>query len=229
MPDQVHFRSTLRSRSIAMLQRRLPALLSLMKKIRLFHHRDSYLHSSGLFHSYRRGYPVDEHDQPLPWMNYNIIHLLQERLNDGLAVFEYGSGYSTMFLAGKVASVVSIEYDRAWFEQMRPRVPANVTLLHQEFEYDGPYCRSILQDDTRYDLVIVDGRDRVRCAENAVSRLSERGVILFDDSDRKAYAEGLAALRERGFRSLNFEGLKPLGFVRHHSTLFYRPENCLGI
>ncbi len=229
MPHQVHFHGTSRSRGIALLQRRLPALLALLKKIRLFRHHDSYLRSSGLFHSYRRGYPVDQRDRPLPWMNYNIIGLLDERLGPELKIFEYGSGYSTLFFAERAAKVVSVEYDRAWYEQMKPSLPDNVTLLHEELEYDGPYCRSILRDEELFDLVVVDGRDRVRCSENATARLSERGVILFDDTDREAYAAGLDALRDQGFRSLDLEGLKPLGFIRHRCTLFYRPDNCLGI
>lgn len=229
MSPSVQFRATARSRAIARLQRHWPGLLALLRRIRLWRHPDSYLRSSGLYHSYRQGYPVDTSGRPLPWMNYPVIRLLDQRLAADLRVFEFGSGYSTLFLAERVAQVVSVEYDAAWHRRVSELVPDNVTLLHVDFEYDGDYCRSIGVQAGEFDLVIVDGRDRVRCAEQALASLSERGVILFDDSDRENYAESIRALAERGFRTLDFEGLKPLGHELHRSTLLYRPGNCLGI
>jgi len=189
----------------------------------------SYLHTTGWMETLRRQYPCRPDGSELPWMNYPVIAFLERRLTPDLDLFEYGSGYSTLFFARHVRSTVSVEHDRAWHDKLQPQLPANARLLFVEMDRDGRYCRSIHETGGSYDFVVVDGRDRVNCLRQAVDRLTARGVVLLDDSQREEYAPGIAFARERGFSVLDFEGLKPTGKVIERTTLFYRRENCLGI
>jgi protein-L-isoaspartate O-methyltransferase len=50
--------------------------------------------------------------------------VLERRLNKTLSVFEYGSGYSTLFYARCARSVISVEYDQAWYSEHRPSLAA---------------------------------------------------------------------------------------------------------
>ena len=77
--------------------------------------------------------------------------------------------------------------------------------------------------------MVVDGRDRVSCIKQSILALSAGGVIILDDSEREKYQGGIKYALTKGFRALNFEGLKPnhVGTVR--STLLYRDRNCLRI
>lgn len=162
-------------------------------------------------------------------MNYPVIKLLKERLNKDLDVFEYGSGYSTLFYAKLVRSVISIEYDQDWLELMQPKVPENVLLVAKEKDVDGTYCRSIAEYNQDFDVVIVDGRDRVNCVKQAMTKLSKAGVVVLDDSSRERYQEALEYAEDQGFRLLSIEGLKPTDFGTDQTTFIYRKDNCLRL
>jgi hypothetical protein len=68
---------------------------------------------------------------------------LQERLKKDMRVFEYGSGFSTLWLASRVRSVVSIETEEVWYRNLKSKLPSNVQLSLVDFEIDGKYCRLI--------------------------------------------------------------------------------------
>jgi len=216
-------------KSKAILTRFTPAFSAWLKKVRLLHHKNSYLKTTGLFNSYKKGYPVNTSDEPLPWMNYSVISFLENRLNDEMDVFEYGSGFSTLFYARHVLSVYAVESDRNWYLKLTSMIPEKVTLKHIEFDYDSEYCRFILHTQKQFHLVVIDGRDRIRCSENCLNNLTDDGVIIFDDTERTKYEDGIRFLINSGFRKIDFEGLKAAGFEMHRTSIFYRDNNCLGI
>lgn len=197
--------------------------------IKMMVRRNTYMHTTGWMESMRRGYPCRANGEAIPWMNFPIIDFLEERLNQEIILFEYGSGFSTSFYAKRVRHVSSVEYDQAWFEQVSSTTPDNVSLLYRKQDVDGSYCRTIKESGKRYDVVIVDGRDRVNCVKQSIHALSESGVIILDDSERPRYADAFAYAREHGFRILEFEGLKPTKLKPAKSSIFYREKNCLGI
>ena len=162
-------------------------------------------------------------------MNYALIRFLQQRLNPSLTLFEYGSGYSTLFFARLVDQVVSVEADRDWFEDLRPKCPPNVTLVYQPFEPDATYCQLVSRDGPQHDIVVIDGSDRMRCAAHASDGLRPGGVIILDDMQRDANLEAANHLHQTGFRRIDFEGPKPGGVSSEQASVFYKTQNCLGI
>ncbi|MBN2768529.1 MAG: hypothetical protein JXQ68_05460 [Campylobacterales bacterium] len=191
--------------------------------------KNSYLHTTGWLRSLEAGKPIDKEGNPIPWINYPMIRFLEERLTDDLNVFEFGSGYSTLFYAEKVKSITSLEYDKNWFELIKSMVPKNAQLIYKKKDRDGEYCRAIHLANKKYDVIIIDGRDRVNCIKQSFSALSLQGVIILDDSQREWYKEGIVLVNEKGFRILNIEGLKPHGTDTDRTAIFYRDDNCLGI
>jgi len=125
--------------------------------------------------------------------------------------------------------VISIEYDRDWFDLIEQRAPGNVSFVYKEKDIDGGYCRAIGEFEKTFDVVIVDGRDRVNCVKQAIKELSEIGVIILDDSSRAKYSEAVDYAENRGFRALSIEGLKPTGYGTDRTTILYRDNNCLNI
>ena len=196
---------------------------------KLIGNKDSYLYQTGWMQSLLESKPTDSASNPIPWMNYSVIKLLDDRLKPDFTLFEFGSGYSTRFYAKKVATVVSLEYDEQWFRIVKADMPENVRLVFQNNDVDGEYCRFIHSAGIAFDVVVVDGRDRVNCVKQAVSALSPRGVILLDDSQQEKYREAREFATARGFRALDLEGLKATGKGLDRTTLFYRDGNCLGI
>jgi predicted O-methyltransferase YrrM len=146
-----------------------------------------------------------------------------------MSVFEYGCGASTLWWAAKVKEVISIEHDREWYERMLPSLPQNVLLTHIALCRDGDYARKIAEYEKRFDIVVLDGRDRVKCAMNSLESLKESGVIVWDNSDREEYEDGYDFLVENGFRKIEFVGFAPGNIDRTETAMFYRPGNCLGI
>lgn len=208
----------------------LPGIsLRLLAYKNLIQFEGSYLHQAGWLRSLKEGRPCDARGNPIPWMNYSIVSLLESRLNASLTIFEYGSGYSTLFYAAHTGKVVSIEYDETWHKIISTHAPENTTIRLISKDVDGSYCRSILSEDKNFDIVVVDGRDRVNCIKQSLSRLTSRGVIILDDSSRPKYAEAFEVVKDQGFRCLRLSGLKPSGRSMHESTIFYKDSNCLAI
>lgn len=198
-------------------------------RYRLLSRRDSFLRQSGFLRTHQYLEPVDAQGNPIPWLNYSFIDFLEERLTKSLRLFEYGAGYSTLWFAQRVKEVHALEYDRKWetqFRAMLKHIP-NVNLQFQEL---GPeYLSAALEDEVGYDLILVDGRERVACLEKSLSALRAGGVIVLDDSEREEYQEAFRWAREAGYRWLTITGLKPFSFGREQSTVFYQDGNCLGI
>lgn len=61
---------------------------------------------------------------------------------------------------------------------MKSIVPENVSLRYCGLEYGGDYCKAILNESEQFDIVLIDGRNRVRCAMNTVLKLKRNGVII---------------------------------------------------
>jgi hypothetical protein len=150
------------------------------------------------------------------------------QVNRDQELFEYGSGNSTMFFAGRVGSVISVETDPKWYDYFVDKVPENVTLL-PGFPFDRQtYSRIIDKQNKKFDVVVVDAEERNDCLFNVESSLSAES--LFWTIPRGPVTEpGIRHLLDRGFKRLDFEGLKPGGIRAYRTTVFYKSGNCFGI
>ncbi|WP_051617404.1 class I SAM-dependent methyltransferase [Desulfonatronovibrio hydrogenovorans] len=196
---------------------------------RLLIRKKSYLHSTGWIESVKRGYPCTKDGSEIPWMNYAVVNILQERLNKDLCLFEFGSGYSTFFYSRLVKDVVSVEHDKKWFDFIKNKVPDNASLFYKEEDVDGNYCRTVKEFKKSFDVVVIDGKDRMNCMKQAITVLSEKGVIILDDSSREKYQIVQAYAVKKGFRPLNLDGLKATNYRSCRTTILYRDNNCLNI
>jgi hypothetical protein len=194
---------------------------------RLVRGRGGYLRTTGWWRSVWSQTGVDSQGRPLPWLTYAAIDFLADRIRPDMDVFEYGAGSSTLWLAPRVRSLISCEHDEAWFAKVNADIPDNCTLVHRRL--DKGYAQEVAQHDRPFHLVIIDGRNRVECAKAALRCLTPDGVILWDNTDRDQYREGMDDLAKADFRRLDFTGLGPLLFFGSVTSIFYRPGNCLGV
>ena len=207
------------------IQRKLPKHIGTL----LVCNDNSFLHTTGWLRSLSENKPLDAEGNQIPWMNYPIVNLLKERLKKDLLLFEFGSGFSTLFYAGLVRRVVCVEHDEKWYELQKESLPENAEIVFRNMDVDGEYCRTILNTGNEWDVVVVDGRDRVNCVKQSIDTLSERGVVVLDDSSRERYQEGISFAKSRGFRALSIESFKATGIEIDRTTILYRDGNCLGI
>ncbi|RZJ43959.1 MAG: FkbM family methyltransferase [Brevundimonas sp.] len=188
-----------------------------------------YLVCTGWLTSVELQRSVDGAGQPIPWYTYPAIAFLSSKDYGTLRVFEFGSGGSTIWWAARAKSVVSVEHDAAWAEEIRPQLPDSVDYHHEPLVPGGDYSRKAETLGGPYDIVIVDGRDRVNSALSSRSTLSPSGVIIWDNAERRRYTKGCEQLLASGFRRLDFHGMGPIAGNPTVTSIFYRPDNCLGI
>jgi protein-L-isoaspartate O-methyltransferase len=132
------------------------------------------------------------------------------------SVLEYGSGRSTIELSRIAKSVVSVEHQKAWHEELSKELPKNVNLILAEPDLDyieGPhvnqrsegndgtyeefetYIKSPL-DKAPYDVIIIDGRARVDCAKLCTQLAHEKSYIFVHDFEREEYQPILDILQK---------------------------------
>lgn len=201
------------------------ASLDMLTRKRAF----QYLKAGGWLKSTVMRMAMDQEGGPLPWYTYSAIYLLERRMRPDLEVFEFGSGQSTLWWASRVKQVTSVEHHHEWHAKMKPLLPANVTYSHVPLSLDGPYCRAAEESGGKYDVIVVDGRDRVNCSKHTVPSLTDRGVIVWDNSEREMYKEAQAELIAAGFKRVDFIGAGPINTVRWETAIFYRDGNWLGL
>lgn len=200
---------------------RLKALLSYGHK--------GYLNSIGWFTAFDQKQAVDGKGKALPWVTYSFIDFIKERIAKTQHIFEYGSGSSTIFYAERAGKVTSVEHDKGWFDKVKGTSPANAEMIFCELHRDGEYARKAMLLDKKFDIIIVDGRDRVNCCKYSLEALSPDGVIILDDSEREVYQPARTLLKENGFKEISFSGISPGLFYEKSTSVFYKASNCLGI
>lgn len=201
-------------------------------------------HALRLLRSLRAGYLLDT---GTPWIAFDAIEYLARVVRPGMAVFEYGSGGSTLFWLRRGARVVSVEHDPAWYaavrRKVRPSDPLDYRLVPPvrvggqldiadpaHYASDDPlfaghsfreYVRQIdAFPDESFDVVLVDGRARPACVAHSACKVRRGGLLVLDNADRAYYtARNGDALRGFGCRS--FSGAAP-GMLWPTQTNCYR-------
>lgn len=178
----------------------------------------------------RTGKPVQKSGNELPWFTYSFIAFLEERIHSEMSVFEYGSGNSTLWFNKKGCALVSVEHDKKWYAHMQPRLGSNPKIEYHWRDLESKdYSQEILNYSRAFDIIVLDGRDRVNCCLNALNALKDDGIIIWDNSDRKEYSEGYQFLESNNFKRLDFHGLGPINSGTWSTSVFYRKNNCLHI
>lgn len=201
--------------------KKLKALLSFGQK--------GYLDTIGWFNAFDQQQAVDGNGQPIPWVTYAFIDFIKARLNKMQTIFEYGSGSSTIFYAKHVGRVVSVEHDETWYHKIVGTKPQNAEMIFTKLERGGEYSKKASLLEEKFDIIIVDGRDRVNCCKNCISALSPAGVVVLDDSEREEYEEARKFFKAHDFKELSFSGISPGLFYNKATSVFYKTNNCLNI
>ncbi|HEY1009815.1 MAG TPA: FkbM family methyltransferase [Daejeonella sp.] len=188
-----------------------------------------YLTEIGWFKAFNTHSPVGSDGDPIPWVTYSFIDFIAERIKKEHTVFEFGSGNSTLYYAKRAKKVVSVEHDKDWFNKISSGKPANSDMVFCELQTNGDYSKMPASMGQKFDIIIVDGRDRVNCCYHSIPALGETGVVVLDDSERAKYNDARVFFQKEGFKELSFSGISPGLFYRKSTSVFYKSANCLGI
>lgn len=172
---------------------------------------------------------IEELDRlDLPWWTFGAIERVDAflRRREGRArAFEWGAGASTLWLSRRCREVVSVEHDAPWWPPLAarlatvPNVRANLVeptaaaapvCPSGRAGWSGldfvPYVRAIRDAGGPFDLIVIDGRARSACLDEAVHHLAPDGLIVFDNTHRRRYEPAIA---RSGLRVERIGGFAP--------------------
>ena len=151
-----------------------------------------------------------------PWLAQETVEFLKSNLKKDMVGLEYGSGFSTSFLADRSKLVVSIEHNKEWFDKIEAMIEENnikniqyiysaendpcdksidqVVKILKEVD-DFPFKTNFLSyidqvnqfEDNYFDYVIIDGRARVESFLASFEKLKKGGYMILDNSERPRY------------------------------------------
>lgn len=162
-----------------------------------------YNHSN----SFKKNYNKIVKDK-IPWMTYPFIDYIKNLDISDKTLFEYGSGYSTIFWAENCKHVTSVEDYKQWYNKLEKELPKNSTLLLRTEKL--AYINSVGESKKKYDIIVLDGmKYRTTCAQVSIDKLNDGGMIILDDSDNIFYNKISNFLKSQGLIQIDFVGLKP--------------------
>lgn len=154
---------------------------------------------------------------PIPWYTYGAIEFLS-RIN-AKTIFEYGCGNSTLWWAKRCQELYVVEHAFDWFKKIIEACPPSVTGYLAE-KSSVAYVNSIDLPEVKFDLIIIDGKDRTKCAAVAINYLTENGVIVLDNVERNADAKLI--LLEAEFTEIPFKGIGPTNEYEWTTSVFVK-------
>ena len=139
-------------------------------------------------------------------------------------VFEFGCGYSSAFWAERAEKVVSVEDNQEYFKRWCDEF--KMQNLDIRWRDEGEiYENAIFEDETKYDVIVIDGKRREKCAEAAVQKLAEGGMIILDDSDRintsLEYVHAVEILKQANLLQVDFYGFCPMNNYTKTTSIFF--------
>lgn len=142
-----------------------------------------------------------------PWLVEGAIDFL-ERLtfeNPDMKILETGAGGSTLWFARRANYVVSLEHSKKWHNKVNESLTAgkfaNVNLI---WDPDYPKRGIPVPQKEIYDLILIDGRGRVRSILTVHPALKPGGYLILDNSDRQKYAPAIKFLTKCGWPRIDF-------------------------
>ena len=122
-----------------------------------------------------------------PWLGELAIARLDSILKPDSRVLECGAGASTLWMAPKVKGIISYEHNPGWSQavelELEKRKIKNVAVC-----FDPDYPKNGIKPSRKlFDIVIIDGRGRVKGVETGFPLVKPGGFLILDNSNRARY------------------------------------------
>lgn len=158
-----------------------------------------------------------------PWFTKPFLDVLVTWNMEDWDIFEWGSGYSTIWFASHCHSVVSIDNDNEWVCAIKKQLASlkitNTTLKCRagkppygigEGGEDSDIVQAINEDDKLYDCIIIDGLyHRNACAIEALKHIKPSGIIILDNANQASIGLNSAKTFELLQKYRHFSYLQP--------------------
>ena len=195
------------------------------------------------FRGYRVLFPSN------PFYTPGAVRYISKYLNPEMKLFEWGAGISSVWYARRIGEYIAVEHNEQWFNRvqisLRNKGLSSAKLLFAPEKQTGrkygwqnewryydqinecpqntelkDYIFSIdAYPDAYFDVIVIDGRERIPCLLHARDKLNQHGILIFDDSARPRYNKCFTILKDWEFIQFDF-GLK-------QTTIFARNRDDL--
>ena len=134
-------------------------------------------------------YPCYEYLNSIDWTNANV--------------FEYGTGFSSVWWKNKGAKLFGVESNLNWYNKINGKEIGKIILENNPEKYP----QSINSFDIKFDVIVIDGIARYNCIEWGLTKLNSGGIIIYDNSDWHKNSKEL--LDTKDLIPIHFHGFKP--------------------
>ena len=156
----------------------------------------------GFLESSKKNIPVNDKNEVMPMYTYPCYEWLNSIDWNGSKVFEYGTGYSTIWWQNKNVDYYAVEDNKQWHDMIEDKTNIEYKPGHHK------YIESIYKYDFKFDVIVIDGVVRFNCIKPALERIKDDGIIIFDNTDwHKSSKE---QLDRSDLIPIHFHGFKPL-------------------
>ena len=127
----------------------------------------------------------------VPWFVDNAVDFIKKEIDDGnvKSVLEFGSGASTIWFADRVDIIVSVEHSKQWYDSILEILKDKTNV---DYRLRGDHYQSVCKEKLPvelFDLIVVDGRDRVACGIDSGKLLKPGGFLVLDNSEKEEFKE----------------------------------------
>ena len=156
----------------------------------------------GFIESSKKNIPVNDKNEVMPMYTYPCYEWLNSIDWVGNKVFEYGTGYSTIWWQNKNVDYHAVEDNKQWHDMIEDKTNIEYKPGHHK------YIESIYKYDFKFDVIVIDGVVRFDCIKPALEKIKDDGIIIFDNTDW--HKNSKEELDKSDLIPIHFHGFKPL-------------------
>lgn len=139
-----------------------------------------------------------------PWIcegaNEWLDKFFKYKKKKSLDILEFGMGASTLWFLKQeqTDTLTSVEHHEEYFNIVTSA--AKESIKNGDFHpilQPTPYesiCDTLI--NSTFDIILVDGRNRVRCIKASITKLKEGGILILDNSETHWYKPGIELMKD---------------------------------
>jgi hypothetical protein len=196
--------------------------MSFLTKVRVFFQfQKSMLLKYGWLKAWWKGIPIDHNGEAMPWITYPAFDFIDQFDFSNSKVFEWGSGFSTIWWSKRCKTITSVETNEPWVTTLKDKLKPNANVILAKLNIQAE-LDPFLTSGVNYDVIVIDnnGPFRKHCCLASVNRLNEGGIIILDNSDQ--CLEACEVLRKDNFQQIDFTGMAPGAGYAHTTSIFFK-------
>ena len=165
--------------------------------------------------------------QAVPWFTYGAIDFADQTVSPAAKVLELGGGGSTKYWLQRGNHVTTVESSKEWVDTMSRELSTSFPNWKCMFIPHITFDSLSAIGDQKFDVIVNDfnGGNRGSVAEWMLEHLNHDGLIIWDNTDRANYQDGIGTLEDAGFGQVSFFGLGPVNSYASQTSFFSKKYN----